>query len=111
MQKEYWQKLNTLYNQIIELPESNHTEFIKNNCSDEVMRRELISLLENEASSTLYFETLSAEVFGQVYDRLPELFPATGKAGNYKILNLIGRGGMGSVYLAKRDDKAYERLV
>lgn len=110
-EKKFWEEVRTLYGQIIDLPEEDRPGFISRHCSDKMVKRELELLLGMKETSIRFFESLEdnlryptvEEIFGQA--------PETGRVGNYSIIKKIGRGGMGTVYLAERADEVYETQV
>jgi serine/threonine protein kinase len=76
---------------------------------DDALRREVESLLEADSESEGFIEQAPFE--------LPrELFAENGSAagqqfGAYKVISEIGRGGLGTVYLAARADEQYQKRV
>ena len=71
---------------------------------DPRLLRRILSLLESDTSSERDLRTGGAKVIFED-DVLPE------RAGGYRIDSLIGRGGMGAVYLAHRDAGDFEHRV
>lgn len=68
------------------------------------LRSEVESLLEHEAPSGTVFEVL-AERSGVPESVGPE------SVGPWRVIREVGRGGMGVVYQARRDDGEYDQLV
>lgn len=110
-QDTYWEELSDLYGLTLQLPKDEQINFIQKNCSDEKMKLELLSLLEADDSSAEYFDSLTDSLINPAFDELSDLPPKTGNVNNYQLIQKIGRGGMGSVYLAERNDDAFENKV
>jgi tetratricopeptide (TPR) repeat protein/predicted Ser/Thr protein kinase len=69
--------------------------------------------LRSEIKELLTLETQSEALFANIGWSLHaiDLLPPGRRMGSYRILNLIGHGGMGSVYSAERADAAYSQKV
>ncbi len=95
MNSELWQKINEIFNDAADLSLAERSVFLDQNCETDEIRKEVEKLLQAEDSADNFLET-SALDFAQIIN--PQ------KIGKYKIINEIGRGGMGNVYLATRED-------
>ena len=102
MTPERWQQINQLYQSALELEASRRTEFLKQVCAgDEELRGEVESLLASHEQAKSFIETPALEVAAQVIAEKQAQSMAGREIGSYKILALLGKGGMGEVYRAK----------
>ena len=95
----------------LEIPPAERESFFNEFCGEDVeLRREVESLLAFEENSDDFLdvspESLAAEMFAE---REPQTSLINREIGHYKIKELLGKGGMGEVFLA--DDTKLERLV
>jgi tetratricopeptide (TPR) repeat protein/predicted Ser/Thr protein kinase len=109
MPENSWNKVEELFLAALELPSAERTAFLEQECgSDLELRQEAESLLAADAVDgrgiALIVEDAAASLF--------EHDAMTGKRlGAYRVVQEIGRGGMGVVYLAVRADQVFERHV
>ncbi|MDX2034863.1 MAG: serine/threonine-protein kinase [Blastocatellia bacterium] len=108
MTPERWQQVDQLLEQTLERPEEERAGFLAAaSGDDEELRREVESLLGFHQRAEGFIETPPAEMAANWLASKSSREGAT--IGPYEIVRLIGRGGMGEVYLAR--DARLERQV
>ncbi|MEM7078974.1 MAG: serine/threonine-protein kinase [Pseudomonadota bacterium] len=104
-----WERIQTLFHEASEKPFAEREAYIDAHCGDdEGLRQELLALLSNAQAET--FSPHIAESASAYLEQLDEAMTGT-QVGAYRLLEVIGTGGMGTVFAAERADGAFERRV
>ena len=104
---EKLQRIETIFNQALALPEGDRPTLVELRCNgDTAMMAEVSSLLRACAE-----EELMAVARLQALPKDAHCAPDRSRVGAYEIDRLIGRGGMGAVYVAHRADGNFEQQV
>jgi serine/threonine protein kinase len=91
------------------LPTDGQAAFLARECPDPLIRAEVASLLQYAGDDEAYFDDA---IGGVAFSLQSQYEPVAGDSiGSYRILSLIGWGGMGSVYLAERADGEIQQQV
>ncbi|HYG63748.1 MAG TPA: serine/threonine-protein kinase, partial [Thermoanaerobaculia bacterium] len=107
---ERWRRIDGLFAEALELPPDERQGFLAAACAgDDELRSEVESLLAADAEGEEGAAFLEQPA-GEWLD-LDEAGGPERRLGPYRLLRRLGAGGMGSVYLARRDDGLYEREV
>lgn len=118
LDSDRWSRIEALFHEAAELPPSQRSTFLEKACSgDTELRRAVERFLAADSSG-------SALIDGSLEDLAAPLLtadvePETGaveleadqRVGSYRIIGVLGSGGMGTVFRAERADGAYERQV
>src|SRR5829696_8958475 len=98
---ERWKQIQTIYYAALDREPDQRLAFLDEACrGDEQLRREVNSLLSSHDQAGSFLASPALEVAAK--DIADETVPVVGSTvGAYKIVSLLGRGGMGEVYLAR----------
>lgn len=104
---DHWARLEQLFYHALDLDPAARSAFLDQACSGDLELRSEVESLLNSANQSVAFlqdrveraaQRLTLEDLGQ-------------RVGPYRLIGLLGEGGMGKVYLASRADKLYEQEV
>jgi serine/threonine-protein kinase len=107
MDSKRWSQIQTLFEQVLEMPAENRQSFLQEKCAnDDDLYNEVTSLINADDNVHELLEGLAIDTFIKVID---EPLSEGSNVGPYTIVKKLAAGGMGYVYLAKRSDGHFEQ--
>jgi hypothetical protein len=112
MTPERWRLVERLFQEAIDCPAAERRAFLDRVCNGkDDLRREVESLLACDAPDQRLVEIPAALHARPSDDGHSEPDMTGRRIGPYRLIQWIGHGGMGAVYLSVRDDDQYEKQV
>jgi hypothetical protein len=109
MTPERWRRLKELLGGAIERTGNERASFLAQSCAgDEGLRSEVDALLASHESQGGLLDAVMERGGADPAKKGPE---PLGRIGPYQLLEEIGQGGMGTVYLSARVDEEYRKTV
>lgn len=110
---ERWRLINELFHAAVELPPDERGDFLEGACEgDDSLRAEIEKLIDGSDRAGSFIESppsLDGTTIALLASDLESL--AGLRLGAYRVIREIGRGGMGTVYLAARADEEFRKRV
>jgi serine/threonine-protein kinase len=107
---DWWSRIDAVFQGALELPADDRADYLDRACgTDRDLRAEIVAMLSVEPSryalriERLVHDSGSAAVRDDPFVGI--------RLGAWRVMDVIGQGGMGTVYLAERADGQYEQRV
>src|SRR5215467_629467 len=111
METERWLLVEQIFHAALESEPSERAEFVAESCrGDTSLRQEVESLLAFHEQAASFIEVPAGDAAAELLAEHEARLKTGTMLNRYKILDLLGKGGMGEVYLAE-DTKLSRKIA
>jgi serine/threonine protein kinase/tetratricopeptide (TPR) repeat protein len=111
MEPQRWRQIEDLFHSALDCEPGRRADFLNSACaSDASLRQEIESLLSSYEKGS-FTETPAFAEGIKLLEESEARSLAGQNIGPYRVIRMIGQGGMGAVYLAARADQAFQKEV
>lgn len=103
-----WRRLRELFDAVCDLPEGAQAARLDSLCDDPTLKREVLELL---AAQTSTFGRALRPLGAAMADLAEAELRVGDRIGAWRLVERLASGGMGTVFVAERDDASYRRRV
>ena len=104
MDSARWKRIQRLFHEAAECPVEERAALLANVCGDdESLVADVLAMLDEDARGASLLDREVAEIARGAAGR-EDVPGALRRIGAYRVLKMLGEGGMGVVYLAQRED-------
>ncbi len=110
MNTQHWLQVKEIFQSAVALPPGERDEFLAQACSgNDLLRQDVESLIAAHEKEGSFIDSPAYQVAAGLFLDDDEELRAGSVIGSYEIISMLGKGGMGKVYLA--EDKRLKRKV
>lgn len=107
-----WSELEDIFQSALKIPASERENFVKDRAKDdERLKQTVLMMLRDVENADQYFDKLQEGIADGFEEKKENIYQSGDIIDKYKIIEQVGHGGMGQVYLAERNDQQFEQKV
>lgn len=113
MDRRQWEQIEPILRDALDIAPERRRAFLDERCgNDDALRRDVESLIDADTDAGSFLSDSAARMAAELAEEEAAPAPFAERViGPYRLLREVGRGGMGTVYLAERIDGQYDQHV